>query len=62
MVAVNRFERDAPLCATEVLARDDETHMPPKIADALKRAGHWQPEQGAPPAPASWNTMRGTGE
>jgi cytochrome c-type biogenesis protein CcmE len=43
--------------ATQVLARHDETYMPPEVADALKRAGHWQP--GAPPPPArDWNTLR----
>lgn len=32
--------------ADEVLAKHDETYMPPEVADALKRQGHWQPEQG----------------
>jgi cytochrome c-type biogenesis protein CcmE len=31
--------------------------MPPEVADALKRAGHWNPALGAPPPPATWNTM-----
>jgi cytochrome c-type biogenesis protein CcmE len=30
--------------------------MPPEVADALKRAGHWNPAEGAPPPPAEWNT------
>jgi cytochrome c-type biogenesis protein CcmE len=42
--------------AREVLARHDETYMPPEVADALKRSGHWQPGQTPPPA-ASWNTL-----
>jgi len=33
--------------------------MPPEVADALKRAGHWQPEAGTPPPPNQWNTLRG---
>ena len=33
--------------AEEVLAKHDETYMPPEVADALKRQGHWQPD-GAP--------------
>jgi cytochrome c-type biogenesis protein CcmE len=34
--------------ATEVLAKHDETYMPPEVADALKRAGEWKgdPEKG----------------
>ncbi|MEQ9138579.1 MAG: cytochrome c maturation protein CcmE [Thalassobaculum sp.] len=31
--------------ADEVLAKHDETYMPPEVADALKKQGHWQPEQ-----------------
>ncbi len=30
--------------ADEVLAKHDETYMPPEVADALKKQGHWQPE------------------
>jgi cytochrome c-type biogenesis protein CcmE len=34
--------------AASVLAKHDENYMPPEVADALKRAGHWQqPEQEA---------------
>ncbi|MGE4220231.1 MAG: cytochrome c biogenesis protein CcmE, partial [Alphaproteobacteria bacterium] len=28
--------------AAEVLAKHDETYMPPEVADALKRAGRWK--------------------
>jgi cytochrome c-type biogenesis protein CcmE len=28
--------------ATEVLAKHDENYMPPEVADALKKADHWQ--------------------
>jgi cytochrome c-type biogenesis protein CcmE len=31
--------------------------MPPEVADALKRAGHWNPAQGAAPDAATWNTL-----
>lgn len=31
--------------ADEVLAKHDETYMPPEVADALKKQGHWQPGQ-----------------
>ena len=43
--------------AQEVLARHDETYMPPEVADALKRSGQWKPEEGAPPPASVWNTM-----
>nr|MCU0945720.1 cytochrome c maturation protein CcmE [Rubritepida sp.] len=48
---------DGVFQAREVLARHDETYMPPEVADALKRAGHWDPAAGAPPPPAQWNTL-----
>lgn len=48
---------DGTFRAREVLARHDETYMPPEVADALKRSGHWNPAQGAAPAPATWNTL-----
>ena len=28
--------------AEEVLAKHDETYMPPEVAEALKKSGHWQ--------------------
>jgi cytochrome c-type biogenesis protein CcmE len=34
--------------ADTVLAKHDERYMPPEVADALKKAGHWQGEH--PPA------------
>ncbi len=49
---------DGVFRAREVLARHDETYMPPEVADALKRSGHWNPAQGAPPPAAEWNTAR----
>ena len=33
--------------AREVLAKHDETYMPPEVAEALKAAGQWQGEDGA---------------
>jgi cytochrome c-type biogenesis protein CcmE len=35
--------RDGVFHAATVLAKHDETYMPPEVADALKRSGHWQP-------------------
>ena len=37
--------------AREVLARHDENYMPPEVADALRRSGHWNPASGLPPPP-----------
>jgi len=58
VVTLGRLGPDGIFRAQDVLARHDETYMPPEVADALKRAGHWQPEQGAPPPPSTWNTSR----
>ncbi len=57
VVTLGRLGPDGIFRASEVLARHDETYMPPEVADALKRSGHWQPEQGAPPPAATWNTL-----
>ena len=48
---------DGSFRAQEVLARHDETYMPPEVAEALKRSGQWRPEDGAPPPAATWNTL-----
>ncbi len=57
VVTLGRLGPDNVFRASEVLARHDETYMPPEVADALKRAGHWNPAEGAAPAPATWNTL-----
>ncbi len=57
VVTMGRLGADGTFRASEVLARHDESYMPPEVADALKRSGHWQPEQGAPPPAATWNTL-----
>jgi cytochrome c-type biogenesis protein CcmE len=57
VVTLGRLGPDGVFRASEVLARHDETYMPPEVADALRRAGHWQPEQGAPPPAPTWNTL-----
>ena len=52
VVAQGRLRPDGVFEAREVLAKHDETYMPPEVADALKRSGHWQ--DGAPaPTPGS---------
>ncbi len=56
VVTLGRLLPDGSFRATEVLARHDETYMPPEVADALQRAGHWKPGEGAAPPASSWNT------
>ena len=57
VVAEGALTPDGSFRASTVLARHDETYMPPEVADALKRAGHWQPGQPPPPA-REWNTLQ----
>lgn len=61
VVALGALEADGTFRAREVLARHDETYMPPEVAEALRRQGHWQPDQGPPPPAATWNTLRPDG-
>jgi cytochrome c-type biogenesis protein CcmE len=41
IVAEGRME-GGEFRADEVLAKHDETYMPPEVADALKKSGNWQ--------------------
>ena len=43
--------------ASEVLAKHDENYMPKDVAEALKKSGHWNPADGAPPPASTWDTM-----
>ncbi len=49
VVAEGRLRADGVFVASTVLAKHDEKYMPPEVADALKRSGHWQ-ETGPPAA------------
>ena len=41
-----------------MLAKHDETYMPKDVEEALKKTGHWNPDDGKPPPPSStWNTL-----
>jgi cytochrome c-type biogenesis protein CcmE len=55
VVAEGRLRRDGVFAATSVLAKHDEKYMPPEVADALKKTGHWQEggPRGAVPATAA---------
>ncbi|MDB5369688.1 MAG: cytochrome c biosis protein CcmE [Roseomonas sp.] len=57
VVTLGKLGPDGLFRASEVLARHDETYMPPEVAAALKRTGHWEPEKGAAPPASSWNTL-----
>jgi cytochrome c-type biogenesis protein CcmE len=49
IVAEGQLQNRDLLIATNVLAKHDETYMPPEVADALKRAGTWRGEGAASP-------------
>ncbi len=44
VVADGSLDKDGTFIATEILAKHDETYMPPEVAAALKKAGRWQGE------------------
>jgi len=46
VIAQGRLGPDGTFRADEVLAKHDETYMPPEVADALKKAGQWQEGSG----------------
>ena len=48
VVTLGTLQPDHSFRAQEVLAKHDETYMPKDVADALKRSGHWKPENGSP--------------
>ncbi|MBR0654109.1 cytochrome c maturation protein CcmE [Plastoroseomonas arctica] len=60
VVTLGRLSPDGTFRASEVLARHDEAYMPPEVADALRRSGHWNPTQGPAPAASTWNTRSGS--
>ena len=41
-VVAEGYLRQGVFHADEVLAKHDETYMPPEVAETLKKAGHWQ--------------------
>jgi cytochrome c-type biogenesis protein CcmE len=55
IVALGSIGRDGVFRASEVLAKHDETYMPKDVADALKKAGMWDPSKGPPPPASTWN-------
>lgn len=57
VVTLGELQPDGSFRASEVLAKHDENYMPKDVADALKRAGYWKPNQGPPPPAARWDAM-----
>ncbi len=49
VVAEGAFDASRNFIAAEILAKHDETYMPPEVVDALKRSGNWR--ENAPEAP-----------
>jgi cytochrome c-type biogenesis protein CcmE len=45
IVAQGALGEDGVFTASEVLAKHDETYMPPEVAEALKKTGVWRPSQ-----------------
>ncbi len=46
VVAEGMLQGDGGFRASNVLAKHDENYMPPEVAEALKRSGHWQETAG----------------
>jgi cytochrome c-type biogenesis protein CcmE len=46
VVVEGAFDGNGQFVASEVLAKHDETYMPPEVAKALKESGRWQETQG----------------
>ncbi|HEX6121113.1 MAG TPA: cytochrome c maturation protein CcmE [Dongiaceae bacterium] len=46
VVVEGAFDGGGRFVASEVLAKHDETYMPPEVAKALKASGRWQETQG----------------
>ena len=46
VVAQGKLDSEGVFRASEVLAKHDENYMPPEVADALKKSGHWQDKAG----------------
>jgi cytochrome c-type biogenesis protein CcmE len=52
VVAEGALQRDGSFRAVTVLAKHDENYMPPEVAAALKKSGHWQETAGKAPGQA----------
>jgi cytochrome c-type biogenesis protein CcmE len=57
VVTMGTMRPDGSFSASEVLAKHDATYMPKDVEEALKKSGHWNPDNGPAPPAATWNTM-----
>ena len=57
VVTLGTLRPDGSFVASEVLAKHDESYMPPEVAEALKKSGQWKPESGQAPPAGNWNTL-----
>ena len=48
VVADGALDAQGVFVAREVLAKHDENYMPPEVAEALKKSGHWKDGEPAP--------------
>ncbi|MGY6629086.1 MAG: cytochrome c maturation protein CcmE [Oceanicaulis sp.] len=48
IVAEGAFDEEFRFTASNVLAKHDETYMPPEVARALRESGYWQNGEAAP--------------
>jgi cytochrome c-type biogenesis protein CcmE len=46
VIVEGAFDDSGQFVAREVLAKHDETYMPPEVAKALKESGRWQETEG----------------
>lgn len=46
VITEGKLGTDGLFSADSVLAKHDENYMPPEVADALKKQGHWQGSEG----------------
>ncbi|WP_417518758.1 cytochrome c maturation protein CcmE [Minwuia sp.] len=47
IIALGELNAQGQFVAQEVLAKHDENYMPPEVADALKKSGHFKPDSGS---------------
>lgn len=57
IVAIGTVLPGGQFQASEVLAKHDANYMPKDVVEALKASGRWNPADGKPPPPSTWDTM-----
>jgi cytochrome c-type biogenesis protein CcmE len=57
VVVAGRLAPNGIFSADQVLAKHSADYMPASVEEALKKRGLWNPDKGAPPPAATWDTM-----